>query len=161
MIDAIRLSKGSDLPSSHLLTVAKCATPSNTISSRAAFFIVHRRRVHDALLRSSRLINLANNADEYHQNTVCCTDSLSGSILTCGCSSPLARGFIQINHFWNHARLLLRLELVWLATFWLVVIVGCPPIIIRHSIIRWRMLLGLFIYCFFPGLLCLSVGTWC
>lgn len=63
-----------------------------------------------------------------------------------------ACGFIQTNHSWNHARRLLRLEFVWLATFWLVLNIGRRPITIRHSIIRWRLLLVTCIYCLRPPL---------
>lgn len=67
-------------PSSHLPTVAKCATPSSTISNKATFFIVPR--VNDVHLRkASALTNRANvnNTDECHQTR--CPDQ----ILTCYC----------------------------------------------------------------------------
>lgn len=44
-----------------------------------------RPGVNDVLLRGSRLINLANNTNDCHQNPAGCTDPLSGSILNCGC----------------------------------------------------------------------------
>lgn len=46
----------------------------------------------------------------------------------------LVLSYKRTNHFWKRARCLLRLELVWLATFWLVRIVVCHPITSRHSI---------------------------
>lgn len=114
---------------------------------------------NDVLLPSSRLMNLANNADECHQNTAARTDTLSGSILTCGSkrlwlvlSYTLRRSLLK-----SRRRRLLRLELVWLATFRLVLIIRRPPITSRHSIIRWRTLLVACIYCFPPGLEGLNV----
>lgn len=119
-----------------------------------------RPGVNDVLLGSSRLINLANTADECHQNTVGCTDPPSGSILTCGCERLwLVVSYKLITCEITHASSSC-LELVWLATLWLVLIIGCPPITARHSIIRWRMLLDAFIYCFPPALLHLHVGQW-
>lgn len=44
-----------------------------------------RPGVNDVLLRSSRLINVANNTNDCHQNPAGCADPLSGSILKCGC----------------------------------------------------------------------------
>ena len=117
---------------------------------------------NDVLLPSSRLMNLANNADECHQNTAARTDTLSGSILTCGSkrlglalSYTLRRSLLE-----SRRRRLLRLELVWLATFRLVLIIRYPPITRRHSIIRWRTLLVACIYCFPPGPARLNVCQW-
>lgn len=69
-------------PSSHLPTVAKCATPSSTISNRATFFIVPASNT-TCSSGPSALINRANmsiNTDECHQTgCFCAADPLSGS----------------------------------------------------------------------------------
>lgn len=72
--------------------------------------------------------------------------TLSGSILAFGCTHLRVGDSYKLNHCrTRRAHLLLGLELVWLATLWLVVVLGRPPITIRHSIIRWVMLLDTFI----------------